>query len=60
MELSQEAGGEAGIKFWLVAIGGKGSRSSASTQTVRLQLTPLRHGQPEPVIVEGALDERPE
>jgi hypothetical protein len=55
VDVSQEAGAEAGIKFWLVAIGGKGTRSSGSTQTVRLQLTPRRRGHDdEPLVVEGA------
>jgi hypothetical protein len=54
VELSRETGGEAGIQFWLVSLGGKAARSSASTQTVRLQLTPLRDGRPDPILVESA------
>src|SRR3954452_11975714 len=41
VEVSREAGGEAGIKFWVVALGGKGSRSSGATHTVRLSLSPV-------------------
>jgi hypothetical protein len=41
VELSREAGGEAGVKFWVVALGGKGSRASATTHTVRLSLSPV-------------------
>lgn len=39
--VSREAGGEAGIKFWVVSIGGRGSRSSTSVHTVKLSLTPI-------------------
>jgi hypothetical protein len=42
VEAAREAGGEAGIKFWLVSIGGKGSHSSGTTHTVKLTLTPVR------------------
>jgi hypothetical protein len=41
VELSRESAGEAGVKFWVVALGGKGSRSSATTHTVRLSLSPV-------------------
>ena len=34
--------GNAGIKFWLVSLGGGASRSSGNTHTVRLTLTPVR------------------
>jgi Trypsin-co-occurring domain 2 len=60
VELAQEAGGEAGIKFWLVSIGGKGSRSSGTTQTVKLQLAPRRRGHEDVVLVEGAGVDLPE
>jgi hypothetical protein len=40
MEVSSSGGGEAGIKFWVVSLGGKGERSSDATQTLRLKLTP--------------------
>jgi hypothetical protein len=43
LELEVEAGAEGGInggiKFWLVSIGGKGSRSSSATHRVKLTLT---------------------
>jgi hypothetical protein len=42
VEAAREATGEAGIKFWVVSIGGKGSRSSGTTHTVRLTLAPVR------------------
>src|SRR5262245_22854240 len=41
VEASREASGEAGIKFWLVSIGGRGSRSSSTTHTINLTLTPV-------------------
>jgi len=40
LELSKERGGEAGVKFWVVTLGGKGSTTSGSTHRVTLQLTP--------------------
>ena len=41
VEVSYEAGGEAGVRFWVVTLGGKGSRTSATTHTVRLSLSPV-------------------
>jgi hypothetical protein len=41
VEVSSSGGGEAGIKFWVLSLGGKGERSSDSTQTLRLKLTPV-------------------
>ena len=35
--------GQAGIKFWLVSLGGGGTRSSGDTQTIRLTLTAMRN-----------------
>ncbi len=40
LELAKERGGEAGVKFWVVTLGGKGSTTSGSTHRVTLQLTP--------------------
>jgi hypothetical protein len=41
VEVSREAGVEAGVKFYVLALGGKGTRSSATTHTVRLSLSPV-------------------
>ena len=41
LELSSEVGGEAGLAFWFVSIGGKGSRTSGTTHTVKLTLVPV-------------------
>jgi hypothetical protein len=41
VQVSREAGGEAGIAFWLVTIGGKASRTSGTTHTIRLTLSPV-------------------
>ncbi len=46
VELSQGARGEAGIKFWLVSIGGKRARSSANTQTSSSNLHRFDTGSP--------------
>ncbi|MCA1697661.1 MAG: hypothetical protein LC790_01655 [Actinobacteria bacterium] len=46
LEVQAECEGslETGIKFWLVSLGAKGARSSTSTHTLRLSLTPVRVG----------------
>lgn len=41
LEIAREAGGEAGIKFWVVSVAGKGALSSTTTHTVKLTLTPV-------------------
>ncbi|MGH3008533.1 MAG: trypco2 family protein [Gaiellaceae bacterium] len=38
--VSKEGKGEAGIKFWLVSVGGTATASTGTTHTVRLRLTP--------------------
>jgi|1186.fasta_scaffold492652_2 hypothetical protein len=40
LEVQKEAGGEAGVRFWVISLGGKGSVSSGSTHRVTLALTP--------------------
>jgi Trypsin-co-occurring domain 2 len=40
VELTDERGVDAGVKFWVITAGGKGSRSSGSTHTVTVELTP--------------------
>jgi hypothetical protein len=59
--VDENANGQAGIKFWLVSVGGGASRSSGSTHTVRLTLTPTRRsdgGQRKDVLVASDLEER--
>jgi Trypsin-co-occurring domain 2 len=41
VEAGRTAGGEAGIAFWVIKLGGRGERSSATTHTVKLVLTPV-------------------
>jgi hypothetical protein len=41
LALTKEAGVEGGVRFWVVSLGGKGTRTTASTHTVRLTLTPV-------------------
>jgi Trypsin-co-occurring domain 2 len=59
VEVSREVGGKAGIQFWLVSIGGEGSRSSGSVHTVRLTLSPVDE-RGEPVTVHSSVRGRPE
>lgn len=60
--VEKKVDGQAGIKFWLVSIGGGASRSSGSTHTVRLTLTPTRRGagegQRQDVLVASDLEQR--
>jgi hypothetical protein len=62
IEAASEGGGEAGIKFWLLSAGAKGSRSSQSSHTLRLTLTLVRAGtdgrEHHDVLVVSELEER--
>lgn len=49
-------GGEAGIKFWVVTIGGRAEASKARTHTVHLELQPV--GQDGEDLVVGARSEK--
>lgn len=42
VEVSSTGAGEAGVRFWVLAIGGKAERTSGRTQTLRLTMTPVR------------------
>jgi hypothetical protein len=44
LEVTKEAGVEAGVKFWVVTLGGKGSVSAAATHRVKLELQPVGEG----------------
>jgi hypothetical protein len=57
LEISKERGGEGGISFWVLSIGGKGSRTAGTTHTIRLSLTPVAGS--DDVLVGSALTERP-
>lgn len=41
VEVENTGGGQAGIQFYVVSLGGKGQRTSTRTQTIRLKLTPV-------------------
>jgi hypothetical protein len=41
--VSKDLGGEAGIKWWLLTLGAKGSRESTATQTLTLKLAPVMY-----------------
>jgi Trypsin-co-occurring domain 2 len=43
LEITKAAEGDAGVRFWVVSLGGKGSFSSGSTHRVQLSLTPRDH-----------------
>ena len=40
LEVRKESEGEAGVRFWVVSLGGKGGLSSGSTHRVTLSLEP--------------------
>jgi hypothetical protein len=61
VEPTAEGGVNGGIKFWLVSIAGKGSRSSSATHRVKLTLTPQLAGEiggDRDVLVASELEER--
>ena len=41
VEVSRDVGADGAVKFWVVAMGAKGSPSSSATHTVRLSLSPV-------------------
>jgi hypothetical protein len=53
MAVSREAGGEGGIKFWVLSLGASGKRVGETTQRVKLTLNPKVDGRP--LIVEDEL-----
>ncbi len=62
VEVSRETGGEAGVKFWVIALGGKGTRSSGTAHTVRLSLSPVlasEAGDDRPLVVGSEQARRP-
>jgi len=62
VEVSSEAGGEAGVKFWVISLGGKGSRTSGTTHTVHLTLNPVlasEVGDDGPLVVGSEQSRRP-
>lgn len=51
--VTKDFGGEAGIKWWLLTLGAKGSREASATQTLTLKLAPVAYddqGQPQDVV----------
>ncbi len=40
LEVTKEGSGEAGVKFWVISLGGRAGVSSGSTHRVKLVLTP--------------------
>jgi hypothetical protein len=41
LSLSRQMGGEAGVAFWVIKLGGKAGRSQTETHRVKLSLTPV-------------------
>jgi hypothetical protein len=62
VEVTREAGGEAGVKFWVIGLGAKGSRTSGTTHTVRISLSPVLAadvGTDQPLVVGSEQVRRP-
>jgi Trypsin-co-occurring domain 2 len=59
LSVSKETGGEAGVAFWVITIGGKASRNRAETHTVKLSLTPVTPSGAS-VLVADELPKRPD
>jgi hypothetical protein len=57
VEVSSNTEGEAGIAFWLVAIGGRASRTDTATHTIRLNLAPVTVTGP--IEIRSHVEERP-
>jgi Trypsin-co-occurring domain 2 len=60
LEVSRSAEANAGVRFWVISVGGSGERASRSTHTLRLQLTPRPAGSNESVLLGAEAAERPE
>ena len=41
LAVTKEAGGNSGVKFWVVELGAKGSYANATTHTLKLTLEPV-------------------
>ena len=41
VEVSREKGGDAGIRFWVVSIGGSSKATSSTTHRIKLTLNPI-------------------
>ncbi len=62
VEVEKKVEGQGGIKFWLVSLGGGGSRSAGATQTIKLSLMATRdtpQGPESPVLVGSLQTSRP-
>src|SRR5688500_13614151 len=53
VEVSSEVGADAGVRFWVVSISGKGSRASSSVHTLKLTLQPVARGGGELVVADA-------
>jgi hypothetical protein len=58
LEVGRQAGADAGIQFWVISLGARGERRSATTHTVRLTLAPV--GLDGDVLVSDKESPRPE
>jgi hypothetical protein len=50
LEVNREAGGEGGVRFWVVSLGASGSVTHGSTHRVTLQLVPKTSSGGSPLI----------
>jgi NTP-dependent ternary system trypsin peptidase co-occuring protein len=59
MAVTHEAGGRAGIRFWVLDLGASGKRGGETTQRVKMTLEPKTTGG-QPVSVQDRLPEVPD
>jgi hypothetical protein len=59
LEIEHQAGADAGVRFWVISTGGSASRTSSSSQTVRLTLAPVATEGEDDVLVASSLPHRP-
>lgn len=55
VEIEHSAEASGGMKFWVVQLGGKGSRTSTTAHTVSMSLTPVSQDSREPVLTGSAM-----
>jgi hypothetical protein len=52
LQVTKDAGASAGVKFWIVSLGGQAGISSGSTHRVKLALTPKNAKNESPLIAD--------
>jgi len=59
LELARTGGVSGGVEAWVISLGGKKERTSTTTHTIRLSLSPVSKGGEKTLVADEALSERP-